>query len=174
MKIFQKLIPNIFSKVRKYSRNSYPASGIYALYLHDEIVYIGQSLNVFTRVDKHINEGVKDFDYFKVFLCHKYKLDKFEKELIRQHKPHYNIAHNPKPKAKPVAVKEKKVRVEVSPEKREEILQRRRARKKAKKEALQANTKQKKAEALQAKKNKIASIKKGITEEPKKRILLSS
>ena len=40
-------------------------SGIYALFNKDELVYIGQSSNLYLRVLEHIVEGKKDFDGIK-------------------------------------------------------------------------------------------------------------
>lgn len=71
--------------------------GVYHLIRGDEIVYIGESACVYTRISEHIRAGEKRFDSFKI-----YRVDgsarrrkQREKHHIRQHAPILNIQHNP-------------------------------------------------------------------------------
>lgn len=65
--------------------------GIYALIKDCEIVYIGQSKNVYTRVLEHIVDGKKEFDEIS-FLCtsETLLLEIVEIFAIAQVKPKYN------------------------------------------------------------------------------------
>lgn len=106
MRYFKKIRNNVFDSLKSNNKNDYPASGVYALYLYGEIVYIGQSLNVFNRIDTHISEGIKKFDSYKFFFCDSKRLDRFEERLIKRYTPHYNIKHNPFPKSLPLKKEE--------------------------------------------------------------------
>ena len=66
--------------------------GIYYLWREDEIVYIGQSTNILSRVATHLNSVVKVFDSYTYELCEPNLLNKLELESIIKHKPLYNIA----------------------------------------------------------------------------------
>lgn len=63
--------------------------GIYFLIKGEEIVYVGQSTNIFYRVGQH--EGVKDFDTFTYLECDKEHLDLLEARYITKIKPKYNF-----------------------------------------------------------------------------------
>lgn len=71
-----------------------PTVGIYFLFKGDEIVYVGQSLNIFHRVEGHKAEGSKEFDSACFFECPVDKLDEYEIIAIRALAPKYNKAHN--------------------------------------------------------------------------------
>ncbi len=69
--------------------------GIYILYLDNKIVYVGQSVNMYSRIQTHLSEGIKSFDEVE-FIPTKYELLKKEElKLIEQHTPVYNISGNP-------------------------------------------------------------------------------
>lgn len=66
-------------------------SGVYFLYKGDELVYIGESDSIFSRVGTHIREGVKDFDtwaYHEIEGTRERKA--LEGFLISIYKPKYN------------------------------------------------------------------------------------
>lgn len=66
-------------------------SGIYALFSKDELVYIGQSSNLYLRVLEHIVEGKKDFDGIKCAYNNKLlDIQVMETILISKLKPKLN------------------------------------------------------------------------------------
>lgn len=70
--------------------------GIYFLYNGDDIVYVGQSVNVDSRIGTHLTEGVKTFDSYAVHLAPKEitatQLTRTEYYYISTLKPKYNKA----------------------------------------------------------------------------------
>lgn len=69
--------------------------GIYFLYRGNELVYIGKSKNIHARIASHLVEKLKEFDAYKILpIGGNIALDPIEQELIRKHKPIYNIAFN--------------------------------------------------------------------------------
>lgn len=66
-------------------------SGIYALKKHKEIVYVGQSNNVYTRILEHIVDKNKDFDEISVAYNEDIlKVQTMEVVVIGILKPKYN------------------------------------------------------------------------------------
>ena len=64
--------------------------GVYFLYDKDELVYIGQSDNLYRRIGQHIAEKTKKFDRFELYPTEdRVRLEGF---LINMFKPRYNIA----------------------------------------------------------------------------------
>ena len=61
---------------------------IYALFKDEEIVYIGQSINTYSRIGSHNKD--KDFDYFRIMPCLKHRMNNWEEMLIQRYKPKYN------------------------------------------------------------------------------------
>jgi hypothetical protein len=64
--------------------------GIYFLWSGYSVVYVGQSKNVYSRVNTHILEGKKRFDYACAINCKQGDLDKMESAFIGLLKPIYN------------------------------------------------------------------------------------
>lgn len=64
--------------------------GVYFLYDGDDIVYVGESDNLFRRIGQHIAEGTKRFDRFEIYPTRERK--RMEGFLIRALKPKYNVA----------------------------------------------------------------------------------
>ena len=64
--------------------------GVYFLYKGDEIVYVGQSICVWRRINTHIQEGFKDFDSYSVLPCDEDKLQETEMFYIFALQPKYN------------------------------------------------------------------------------------
>lgn len=64
--------------------------GVYFLHKGDDIVYVGQSTNVWGRVQVHIREGVKDFDSYSVLPCSEDRLLRTELFYIYILQPKYN------------------------------------------------------------------------------------
>ena len=71
-------------------------SVIYFLYCNDEIVYVGQTESLMTRISQHIQENTKIFTSFKFIYFEGSEKERLlkEKEFIKQIKPIYNIVHN--------------------------------------------------------------------------------
>ena len=65
-------------------------SGIYFLYDNDELVYIGETIQVLRRLQDHIYENKKNFSKAFFIKINKEKTLKIETELIRFFKPKYN------------------------------------------------------------------------------------
>jgi hypothetical protein len=64
------------------------ACGIYFLIDEKKVVYVGQSVNVFSRVFAHL--GSKNFDSYVYLPCEKEKLDKLESLYIHFLSPPLN------------------------------------------------------------------------------------
>lgn len=68
------------------------SSGIYFLISGEEVVYIGQSLNVYARLRHHNGQRNKfEFDKFHYILCDANNLNELEKEYIHEFYPIYNV-----------------------------------------------------------------------------------
>lgn len=67
-------------------------TGIYLLYKNNEVIYVGQSVNMDRRTREH---GRSNYDFAQQLPCDKHDLNRFEKELIETLKPKYNCKHNP-------------------------------------------------------------------------------
>ncbi|MEX2333130.1 MAG: hypothetical protein WD600_02670, partial [Pseudohongiella sp.] len=67
-------------------------TGIYILLKGQEIVYVGQSRNIFQRVKGHLG---KDFDYFVPIKVPMQDMDVCEGSLIRFFKPKLNKSNPP-------------------------------------------------------------------------------
>lgn len=69
--------------------------GVYFLYLNDELVYIGQSTHIPSRVRTHAKIGKIRFNKVMATYCLKEELNALEHRLLQQHKPRENIRqHN--------------------------------------------------------------------------------
>jgi hypothetical protein len=64
--------------------------GVYFLLLGENIVYVGQSTNVLTRISSHQLEGAKIFDRIFVVECRQAELCHLEALYIDKFKPRYN------------------------------------------------------------------------------------
>ena len=67
---------------------------IYVLYQGAEVVYVGQSSNVFSRLATHKKEAKKDFDSFRILYCRHNRMTYWERRLIKKYEPKYNISQN--------------------------------------------------------------------------------
>lgn len=65
--------------------------GIYFLFNGDELVYVGQSVDVISRVRTHACEGYKAFDSFAFIEVEKDRLDATEKAYIGKYLPEHNV-----------------------------------------------------------------------------------
>jgi hypothetical protein len=65
--------------------------GIYALMSGDEVVYVGQSINLHSRVGQHRKDPAKIFDGYVVLAqCKPGELDRLENDFIHQYHPIFN------------------------------------------------------------------------------------
>lgn len=64
--------------------------GIYFLTNNDDVVYIGQSINVSFRVKTHLKENKKEFCDVYIIECCKEKLNELENHFIVKYNPKYN------------------------------------------------------------------------------------
>lgn len=64
------------------------ASGVYFLIFNSEIIYIGKSTNITSRIGSHAKSIV--FDSYSVVQCSGEEMDEMEKVLIHKFKPKYN------------------------------------------------------------------------------------
>jgi hypothetical protein len=62
-------------------------SGVYFLKLRGEIVYVGQSVNMFVRVNSHLG---KEFDEVLFFACEPHEMNRWEGFFIRFLRPRLN------------------------------------------------------------------------------------
>lgn len=75
--------------------NSFMKVVIYFLYRRGILVYIGQSTNIYERVNNHIKGKKKIFDSFSYFECPRSLLNEYESFLICYYCPEYNeTLHN--------------------------------------------------------------------------------
>jgi hypothetical protein len=65
-----------------------PMCGVYLLIDGADVVYVGQSINLLSRLGKHAYD--KNFTHYKVIECHLDELDKLEAHYIYKFKPKYN------------------------------------------------------------------------------------
>jgi excisionase family DNA binding protein len=63
--------------------------GIYFLINENDVVYIGQSVNIHSRIAQHKNS--KTFDKFSYIECEKSELSHLEVKYIKKFKPKYNL-----------------------------------------------------------------------------------
>ena len=72
------------------NRAPFPYSGpaVYFLWKGDELLYIGQAVNLFTRVATHLKD--KDFDGFSYISCRREELNELERRAILMWQPLLN------------------------------------------------------------------------------------
>lgn len=63
--------------------------GIYFLWMSDDLLYVGQSVNIDYRLSQH--SRTKEFDHFSYVSCPKLLLDKLELEYITALNPPLNV-----------------------------------------------------------------------------------
>src|SRR5882672_6024669 len=67
-------------------------AGVYLLYWSDELLYVGKSLHIASRVRTHKESKIIHFNRVLIQLCGRKKMDALEYKLITQFKPPYNKA----------------------------------------------------------------------------------
>jgi hypothetical protein len=86
-------------------------SGIYFLIKDSRVVYVGQSTNVYARIDKH---GTKDFDAYAYVPCRRENLDAMESRYIHLLRPPQNAVLKDGSMRAPSSVRSLSVRKEVA------------------------------------------------------------
>lgn len=86
---------------------SFNIAGCYFLWDKNNIVYIGESTCIMSRLVQHQKEGKKAFDRwtFKEIKGTDKQRQAHEKKLIKHYKPKYNKVHNTKSKRKSNSVR---------------------------------------------------------------------
>lgn len=64
-------------------------TGVYFLIKNRRVIYVGQSVNIFSRLREHRKD--KDFDSFKFLQCKRHELDVIESKYIYALKPKLNM-----------------------------------------------------------------------------------
>lgn len=100
----KKEIPGVLSDLRDIIPIDFnELRGVYFLFLNEEIVYIGQSQNVYVRIQNHINEKVKVFNRaFVQFIPLEFDLQEVEKHYILKYRPKYNYETTAKSCERPI------------------------------------------------------------------------
>jgi hypothetical protein len=80
------------SKVRKdFYINELLRDCVYILYRDDKPVYVGQSQNVYQRMNQHKKD--KQFNRIRILYCRRNRKTYWEKILIQRYNPLYNHTH---------------------------------------------------------------------------------
>lgn len=77
-------------EIVSHSKGSIPSSGIYFLVKGNEVVYVGQSSSVLSRIGTHILDKNKEFDAFSFMSVPKESLDILETIYIKVLNPKFN------------------------------------------------------------------------------------
>ena len=64
--------------------------GVYMLFLSGEIMYVGRSTDIISRINTHSNDKSKEFDCYSYIQCDPEDLDMFERSLIEKYLPKLN------------------------------------------------------------------------------------
>ena len=65
-------------------------SAVYVLLLQGEVVYVGESQNVYTRLGNHIKDKGKRFDTIRILPCLEHRRHYWEAVLIYKYQPLFN------------------------------------------------------------------------------------
>lgn len=69
-------------------------SGVYFLIHDNDVVYVGESLNVYSRINTHALDKDKTFTHYYVIFCPPEHRKELEKSYIKDFSPVYNVALN--------------------------------------------------------------------------------
>jgi hypothetical protein len=92
-----KIIPDAGLTLQRILDKSMPLGAtcaIYFLIAGGEVVYVGQSSNVYHRISQHIADGVILFDRYCIEPCDHSLLTVLETQYILQFKPFHNRTHH--------------------------------------------------------------------------------
>jgi GIY-YIG catalytic domain len=65
-------------------------SGVYFLMAGDDVLYVGQSKNVYSRIAQHMANAQFEFDHFVITECHADHLLSLEAKFINELNPRWN------------------------------------------------------------------------------------
>jgi predicted GIY-YIG superfamily endonuclease len=69
------------------------ACAVYALVWRDEVIYIGQTTNVFRRLTDHLRLGRHNFEFVYLLYCKQEELDRVEQHMIKHFQPKNNTSY---------------------------------------------------------------------------------
>jgi hypothetical protein len=75
---------------------SKPVCGVYFLLDDAEVVYVGQSINIMSRIATHASEGIKEFNRWCYLTAKRADLTELESFYIVLLRPKYNVAGKPR------------------------------------------------------------------------------
>ena len=84
------IIPTDLIKFKLQSIETGIRPAVYFLYDGDELVYVGQSRNVYGRINEHLKDDDKVFDAFAIFSASSCEFLDIEQANIDYYKPKYN------------------------------------------------------------------------------------
>ena len=88
----------IMDKVVRGSCNDFLTRGVYHLYNHKTVVYVGMSNTCcMSRIVNHFKSKDKQFTHFRIFSMKdamKVEIEDREKAMIQRHLPKYNVVHS--------------------------------------------------------------------------------
>lgn len=88
--VYQEANPPVPHSSTHHPKRPARLGGVYALYLGAQLVYIGRSGNIYSRIAAHMSLGVIVFDTFEFDVCDHDTSIALEAKLINQFQPHYN------------------------------------------------------------------------------------
>lgn len=74
-------------RAARVGRQGGPLCGVYFLFSGDDLIYVGQSVNILSRLLEHTGKG---FDSFTYILCERDELDDLEAAYILRYMPRLN------------------------------------------------------------------------------------
>lgn len=86
----KKILPSKSEIIKKSQKIPNVICGVYFLILNNEIVYVGQSINIISRIMAHNADANKTFDSVSYIKCEKEKLDAIESYYINKFLPLQN------------------------------------------------------------------------------------
>lgn len=64
---------------------------VYTLWLNEELVYIGRTIRLFSRIETH--RRTKEFTHYSAYICDsELEMEVLESEMITKYQPVYNVA----------------------------------------------------------------------------------
>ncbi|QDP55421.1 MAG: hypothetical protein GOVbin3762_25 [Prokaryotic dsDNA virus sp.] len=98
------------SHKRKFKVDEIFRHGVYILYRKNVVVYVGESMNPYSRICSH-KKSDKDFDCFRILYCKESRKKYWEKKLINGYVPEYNKTNKKTPTRRLILVNPKVRRI---------------------------------------------------------------
>ncbi len=80
------------TKLKKHKVSRAKICGVYFLFNKEELIYIGQSVDILKRISEHMKDKV--FEWYCYEKVRKQNLDAVEKACIQRYQPRLNDVHN--------------------------------------------------------------------------------